>query len=144
MQHASASRLVDGGGSSTPQLGSSRACPYRQLPSSRQQKLHRCKHLLAAAAAAAAAPDAQPQQTAATAVLGPAKQPLIRLSRRKRPLSWQRWERKLFETLLAVDQEQVRQTALQPYASLAQTRHVWVRRADGCCCCAGADSIGWR
>lgn len=107
MQQAFPSLQVGGGGSNSVAFpgSSSLACPHQQLPRSSSRQPHRCKHL---PAAAAAAPGVQPpDQAAATAVL-PAKQPLIRLSRRKRTLSWPRWERKLFETLLAVDQEQVR------------------------------------
>jgi hypothetical protein len=58
-----------------------------------------------AAAAAAAAADMQPSQAAAVAGV---QEPLIRLTKRKRQLSWQKWERKLFEQLLEVGQEQVR------------------------------------
>lgn len=106
-----------GGGSNSAFTGSSLACPHQQLPggSSRQRQPHRFKHLPAAAAAPGVQP---PEQTAATAVL-PAKRPVLRLSRRKRTLSWPRWERKLFESLLAVNQEQVSQEALWA-ASLAR------------------------
>lgn len=100
------------GGSNSAFLGSSLGCPHQQLlprGSSRPRKPHRFKLLPAAAAAPGVQP---PEQAAAPAVLPPAKQPLIRLSRRKRTLSWPRWERKLFESLLAVDQEQVSQEAL--------------------------------
>lgn len=76
---------------------------WPHLPTLKQHKRsaswHHCPEL---AAAAAAGP--QPSQAAVAAAL---QEPLIRLSRPKRRLSWQRWERKLFEQLLEANQEQV-------------------------------------
>jgi hypothetical protein len=66
-------------------------------------KRHRCLEPLAAAAAAGAA-DLEPSLAAAPA----GQQPVLRLTKRQRKLSWPKWERKLFEQLLQANQEQVR------------------------------------
>lgn len=68
-----------------------------------QQRRQRCPEYLAAAAAAQAAAGTEPSQLPAAATAAP----LIRLTRRKQRLSWQKWEKNLFQHLLQVDQEQV-------------------------------------
>jgi hypothetical protein len=70
------------------------------------------KHRLAAAAAAAEKADVQPDcqqqpHAAAAAAATASVQPKLRLTKPKRKLQWKKWEKKLFEQLLKVEQEEV-------------------------------------
>lgn len=75
--------------------------PWLSLPRHTKRCLHNRQRCLKVCAAAEA--DLQPLPPAAE----PVREPFIQLTKQKRKLSWQQWERKLLEQLEKADQEQV-------------------------------------
>jgi len=89
--------------------------PHPNCYSNQPCRLGSLTHGRLPAAAAAAAAGAQPETAATAAAAAAPREPLIRLTKRKRPLSWPKWEKNLFEQLLQADQEQVGQPPLLAY-----------------------------